>query len=152
MTIPPDLGSTGPAALSRTHHDAMVNKRAVARSVAFDMVDHYGATGQLSKPLHEAARRLSVAIRGSWPERRVTAMALYASSEGGDAEEQPSDEEREAIRARHHATWRDAQRAIGPALWHGVYAVCSAHNVMVRDINLFRAAMAKLAAHWRIRD
>jgi hypothetical protein len=147
-----DLGADGPAALARYTHDAVIpgTRRIVARTVASEPLDHYGAT-ILDAEAYEAGRRLRALMSGTWPAARCTAPASYASaaSEYDEEDDEGDDDERWQ---RRNAAWAEVQRvraAIGRD-WAVVEAVCRGYwMARLCDATVLTRGLSAAVAFWR---
>lgn len=150
-----DLGADGPAALARHRFDAVIpgTRRITARAVASEPLDHYAAEGHLSDAAYDAGKRLRTLLATKWPASRCTAPARYASAGSDyDAEdEDTTEDERWAARARAWTECIAARGAVGPDDWPTVQAVCEGYWLGRGLVNMpaLRRGLERLAEIWR---
>lgn len=147
-----DLGATGHAAIARLTRETEFRGRVVARQVC-EPLEAMLEGGLLTSGQYEAGRRLRAALGGSWPRQTVCMRWGYASDASDlDDEGDPIPEDEAWMRrAEHHATWRAAERLIGPECWPWVSGLCRGYWLGSRGrADLVRRGLGVLVKEWRL--
>lgn len=154
MTDTADLGADGPAATARYTFDAVIpgTRRVVARAVASEPLDCYAAAGLITEAQYDAGKRLRTILASTWPAPRCTAPGRYvtAGSELDEEDDDATEDDRWASRARAWTERVRAQGVIGRHDWQVVRTVCEGGRLGRADlVRYLRRGLDRLAEEWR---